>query len=159
MATKEYVLVYPRVVNTRVCKEILLVEKDRPDWQKGRLNLVGGKIEPEETPEDAAIRELWEEAGLAALPNVKTVGKIVGSWGVVHCVKVPILFGQTISPAEGETEEVNWYDWEEVKWDKRLLPNLKIVIPLMALGSSGWVVSDEGAVHDGQINTSAMITH
>ena len=41
--------------------EILLVEKLRPDWQKGRWNGIGGKIEEEETPGDAMLRECGEE--------------------------------------------------------------------------------------------------
>lgn len=42
----------------------LLIEKNRPDWQKGKLNGIGGKIEKDETPLDAIIRETIEECGL-----------------------------------------------------------------------------------------------
>lgn len=159
----QYVVIFPRVVNYG--SKILLVEKDRPDWQKGRLNLVGGKIEKGETPEQAALRELQEESGLLPIqvnkitPNENNprkseissvaikptvMGQIVGSWGIVYCVKVPILFGQEIHPAKGETEEVAWHDWIKVKTDERLLPSLKIVIPLMSMGVINWVISDEG---------------
>lgn len=40
---------------------ILLIRKNRPEWQKGRLNGVGGKIESIETPLEAMIREFSEE--------------------------------------------------------------------------------------------------
>lgn len=52
---------------------VALVRKNRPDWQAGRLNGVGGKIEtvPDahggtrpETPAEAMRREFREEAGL-----------------------------------------------------------------------------------------------
>lgn len=43
---------------------VVLIEKQRPAWQKGRLNGVGGHIEPGETPLDAMRREFWEEAGV-----------------------------------------------------------------------------------------------
>lgn len=43
---------------------VLLIEKRRPDWQKGRLNGVGGHIEEGETPIDAMVRETVEETGL-----------------------------------------------------------------------------------------------
>lgn len=43
---------------------VLLIRKRRPAWQAGRLNGVGGKIEPGETPAAAIRREFREEAGL-----------------------------------------------------------------------------------------------
>ncbi len=43
--------------------KVWLIEKQKPDWQKGLLNGIGGKIEIGETPTDAAFRELKEEAG------------------------------------------------------------------------------------------------
>jgi 8-oxo-dGTP diphosphatase len=44
---------------------VVLVEKIRPDWQRGRLNGVGGKIEASDaSPVAAMVREFEEEAGL-----------------------------------------------------------------------------------------------
>lgn len=46
---------------------ILLIEKNRPPWQKGFLNGVGGRIEEDEdteTPYAAMYRETMEETGL-----------------------------------------------------------------------------------------------
>ena len=43
--------------------KVVLIQKKRPRWQSGRLNGVGGKIEPGETPEQAMVREFREEAG------------------------------------------------------------------------------------------------
>jgi 8-oxo-dGTP diphosphatase len=40
---------------------VALVVKNRPDWQKGRMNGIGGHIEPGETPEQAMAREFVEE--------------------------------------------------------------------------------------------------
>lgn len=42
--------------------EVVLIEKQRPSWQKGFLNGVGGHIEPNETPINAMRREFEEEA-------------------------------------------------------------------------------------------------
>ncbi len=42
---------------------ILLIDKLRPEWQKGRWNGIGGKIEEGETPYDAMCRESVEETG------------------------------------------------------------------------------------------------
>ncbi len=43
---------------------MVLVRKLRPEWQFGKLNGIGGKIERGETPHTAMVRECWEEIGL-----------------------------------------------------------------------------------------------
>lgn len=42
---------------------VVLIEKQKPEWQKGFLNGVGGKVEAEETSHDAMVREFKEETG------------------------------------------------------------------------------------------------
>lgn len=42
---------------------VVLIKKARPTWQRGRLNGVGGKIEPGETSITAMEREFAEETG------------------------------------------------------------------------------------------------
>jgi 8-oxo-dGTP diphosphatase len=48
---------------------VVLIKKERPDWQKGLLNGVGGKLEKGETPLTAIIREFEEEAGVKTTPE------------------------------------------------------------------------------------------
>lgn len=43
---------------------VLLLRKNRPSWQVGKLNGIGGRIETDETPEQAMRRECIEEVGL-----------------------------------------------------------------------------------------------
>ncbi len=43
---------------------VLLIRKNRPAWQAGKLNGVGGKIDPGESPATAMRREFREEAGV-----------------------------------------------------------------------------------------------
>lgn len=43
--------------------KVALIRKNRPEWQKGCLNGIGGKINDEETPIEAMNREFEEEAG------------------------------------------------------------------------------------------------
>lgn len=45
-------------------KEIALIVKNKPKWQEGKLNGIGGKIEPGELPVGAMRREFREEAGI-----------------------------------------------------------------------------------------------
>lgn len=42
---------------------VALICKDKPAWQKGALNGIGGKIEEGETPIEAMVREFEEETG------------------------------------------------------------------------------------------------
>lgn len=59
--TQEYVVGF---LFTEDYGQVLLIKKNRPEWQKGRLNGVGGKIEKNESPEEAMRREFLEEAGV-----------------------------------------------------------------------------------------------
>lgn len=45
-------------------ENVVLIRKIRPDWMKGLLNGVGGKIEKNESPIDAMVREYKEETGV-----------------------------------------------------------------------------------------------
>lgn len=45
-------------------KRVLLMSKNRPKWQEGLFNGIGGKVEKNESPLDAMIREAKEESGL-----------------------------------------------------------------------------------------------
>jgi len=44
--------------------KVLVIRKERPDYQKGKLNGVGGKIEKGEKPIDEMIREFREESNI-----------------------------------------------------------------------------------------------
>lgn len=121
---------------------ILFVEKNRPAWQAGRFNLCGGKIEDGELPEVAAVRELKEEAGLVAT-SATVMGVIQGDWGKIYCVHCDIETCD-INPGPGETERVFWSSWNDIKDDPRLMPNLRVVVPLLMTGTTGWVIEDSG---------------
>lgn len=45
-------------------ENVLLIKKNRPTWQAGNYNGIGGKIEEGETPLVAMIREMKEETDL-----------------------------------------------------------------------------------------------
>ena len=48
--------------------QVALIKKNRPDWQRGRLNGIGGKIEDGELPSMAMAREFEEETGVSVHP-------------------------------------------------------------------------------------------
>jgi 8-oxo-dGTP diphosphatase len=45
-------------------ERVILIRKNRPEWQAGKANGVGGKVEPGEMPMAAMIREFREETGV-----------------------------------------------------------------------------------------------
>lgn len=61
MAMSIYTLGFAIDENT---DHLLLIEKNKPDWQAGKLNGVGGKKEEGETIEQTMVREFYEEVGI-----------------------------------------------------------------------------------------------
>lgn len=61
---------------------VVLIRKNRPDWQVGMLNGVGGHIDPGESADDAMRREFREEAGLD-LDSWEHYASLTGDWGCV----------------------------------------------------------------------------
>lgn len=47
--------------------KVLLMWKRRPETQRGKLNGIGGRVEPHETVDRAMIREFKERAGLEVM--------------------------------------------------------------------------------------------
>lgn len=48
---------------------IVLIKKNKPEWQAGMLNFVGGKVERGEKPQDCMAREFREETGVEIPPE------------------------------------------------------------------------------------------
>ena len=124
--------------------KVLLVQKERPEWQKGFFNLVGGKIENEGCAQ-AALRELKEETGLVgSVPNL--MGLIEGENELVYCFNVHVVDSMPLRPRDGETEKVAWVEWADVVHDPRLLPSVRLIYPLMHGRVWNWHVTVEGSM-------------
>lgn len=136
----QYVIMFAR--NPSMPTKVLLVHKNKPAWQAGRFNLPGGKIEQGETPCEAAVRELLEETGLSVLGQPLHLGVIEGTGCIIHVFTGLIDEYAYLEPQEGNTERVEWMDWPAVQCDRRLIENLRCIIPLCQAGVMGWTVRD-----------------
>lgn len=105
---------------------VLLIRKRRPDWQKGKLNGVGGKIERGERPAQAMRREFIEEAGLD-IDTWHEVVVLTGSDWRGHFFRA---FGDIIDAARTLTDE-HLEIHPVAKLPPDTIPNLRWLVPLL----------------------------
>lgn len=98
---------------------ILLGMKKR-GFGKGRWNGFGGKVSAEETVQDAAKREMQEEAGIEVM-DLEKVGIIDFEFkdnpeiSQVHIFRSSIFLGE---PMESEEMKPQWFHIDEIPFEK-----------------------------------------
>lgn len=110
-------------------EHVLLVRKLRPEWQKGLLNGIGGKIEITENSREAMRRECLEETGLVLDWKHKAHMQGVNTDG--HCFTCAVFYAysQDIFDFEQrESEELHVYHPHEL-YRKEVVTNLYFLIP------------------------------
>lgn len=107
---------------------VVLIEKSRPEWQRGRLNGVGGKIEGNEEPRDAMQREFREETGVDT-SNWRQVCVLQGPWGVMYVYTTTALPDIVRTTTD---EVVNWYDVRRLP--STCLRNVHWLVPMALSG-------------------------
>jgi len=103
-------------------KKILLGMKKR-GFGEGKFNGFGGKIEPEESIQEAAIREIEEEAGIKVeKEHIINVGKLnfvfsaKPEWNqIVHLFLTKRWKGEVTESDEMKPE---WFDFKDIPFDK-----------------------------------------
>ena len=111
---------------------VLLIRKRRPAWQSGKLNGLGGKVEPGEQPLQAMRREFREEAGVdvaewrhvLTLSGADDAGSGRGWAG--HFFRA---FGDVDAARATTDEQLEVHPTKAIPPDT--IPNLRWIIPLM----------------------------
>lgn len=110
--------------------KVVLIKKERPDWQKGRYNFPGGHIEENETPAECVAREIKEECDLN-IPWAKWdhIGQIFNkdanySLEMFATIIDEESYGQVKTMTD---EEVGWFDVNALP--VRVISNLKWITP------------------------------
>lgn len=98
------------IFNPAADKVLMCLRRKNP--YKGLYNLVGGKIEPDETGLAAACRELREETGIDDIPLVHLMDFTYHLGGIC---RVEVYVGQMTRMEEvaGEENELVWLDVTE----------------------------------------------
>lgn len=103
---------------------VALIHKNRPAWQQGLLNGIGGHIEPGETPLEAMRREFQEEAG-ADVTYWRQFVLIKGSSYELYC-----FTSREPHNIETKTDEVVEWFWLFNLTEKPIIENLKWLVPM-----------------------------
>jgi 8-oxo-dGTP diphosphatase len=128
---KQYVL---GIVTDRRKTQVLLIQKTAPEWQVGRLNGIGGKMESGETPHRAMDREWFEETGIHG----------PGRWDLrirlTHVSREALVYFfsgeledrllEKARNTEGKGENLELRGIGDILTDSRLMDNLRWMIPM-----------------------------
>lgn len=85
-------------------KEILLLKKNNPDWQKGLYNGIGGKVELNTTPLETIIKKCQEELGLN-ISNWIELDSEISSSGIEIVYFLTTLNEGEIKKLQSQTDE------------------------------------------------------
>jgi len=115
---------------------VVLIRKERPEWQAGKFNGVGGKVEDRELPIDGMVREFFEETGCFVIPTRWTErGALQGKEYIVYVYTCEL--GSTEEFFTKTDEEVQLKD--VVGYTGDWLPHVEglINLCLMSIGPEG----------------------
>lgn len=114
--------------------EVVLIRKNRPAWQAGYLNGVGGHIEKYEDPHSCMVREFREETGVGVGPW-EHFATLLGEHAMIHCFAVYDPEGMFIYDVKTTTDEdIEIWPFDDLNGfleHSQTVPNLEWILPLM----------------------------
>ena len=141
---REYVLgirTRPHNDGTPSC---VLIRKARPEWQKGKLNVPGGKVEENEPPLFAMTREWVEETGIVTDPlEWNLVARVWCETDYAHPQDRAVIYVYHSEAHEFEPEPHNEDEsepvfWQDFSYGTHAVQDLDTKIPaLLALATWG----------------------
>lgn len=115
-------------------ERVKLLRKTRPDWQAGRLNGIGGKVEENEHYIRAMEREFLEEAGVAST-GWECFVRMSGPDWLVYVFR--LFSDEVFDKVRTQTDEsVEEFATKSIVHRTDVIGNLQWLIPL-ALNSTG----------------------
>lgn len=133
---------------------IVLLRKKKPEWMAGKLNGVGGKVEPNETPYEAMVREFKEETGVThhdwTYAGAYHMTDAVAHIYFTNSMKWTLVHSTTDEP-------VDVYKVSELG-NEELVPNLRWLIPYLLdweESRSRGIVAYFGGTHANALKTPA----
>lgn len=122
---KHYVLSF---IFTPDQKKVLLIHKNRPNWQVGKINGIGGKVEAREKPLAAIVREVKEETNLDIPSEAwKSVGKLKNNLWTIHLYTTIFTHEPQLALAMTD-EQIEWYECDNLP--TACIDNLTWLIPI-----------------------------
>lgn len=109
---------------------VALIWKNKPDWQKGKLNGIGGKIESGELPIAAMRREFREETGILHNEWMDLVTLSTDEWRVHFFCSIGKVNEFEYVETKEEEEVAKIEVSRLLAWDFDHIPNLDWLIPM-----------------------------
>lgn len=107
---------------------VLLIHKTNPEWQRGKVNGIGGKNEKNEGKLDCIVREVKEETGLITKKNEWSLVGTMYSQDWENDVFALIYSGKESDAKSTDKEIVEWFDVNNLP--QNAIDNVSWLVPL-----------------------------